>query len=78
MTEAQKERRRTQSRTYMAGKRAAQKLLPKNITLENPAPYHDKRVCKKCKGPLETSRWLRCLSCLPSLDNEVDDEYIYL
>ncbi len=41
-------------------------------------PYHADRKCRKCNGPIETSRWFKCLRCLPLLPDDItEDQFLY-
>lgn len=38
--------------------------------------YHTMRTCRSCTGLLETSRWITCLTCRPTLPS-IDESFIY-
>lgn len=35
------------------------------------------RNCRDCKKPLHPSRYLRCYECVPSLEKEDDNEFMF-
>jgi len=44
--------------------------------LYEPQKYHAHKKCKKCAGPIETSRYFECETCKPELPSDYSDEFI--
>lgn len=39
--------------------------------------YHKEKKCRKCEGLLELSRYFSCLKCIPEMETDTYDDYMY-